>query len=138
MAIVVTPTCIQTIEFNVTTAQGSSRVMLITGKMPIDMRVDSTDIIQKESYKVLLDPRLDPGKFRKATATVSLGTLVQINNNATSSEIIWKIDDAQATLDDEANRVQLVVDISLTARGSQGVIVQAQSLMFQVTTLALI
>jgi hypothetical protein len=42
MAIVVTPTCIQTIEFNVTTAQGSSRVMLITGKMPIDMRVDST------------------------------------------------------------------------------------------------
>jgi hypothetical protein len=67
-----------------------------------------------------------------------LGTLVQINNNATSSEITWKIDDAQATLDDEANRVQLVVDISLTARGSQGVIVQAQSLMFQVTTLALI
>jgi hypothetical protein len=72
MATLVTPTGLQKLEFDVTTAEGPSRVTIITGSVPIDCRATSTpgsDLTQKESFKVLLDPTLDPGQFRKAIST---------------------------------------------------------------------
>jgi hypothetical protein len=36
MAILVTPTNLQKLEFDVTTAEGPSRVTIVTGEMPID------------------------------------------------------------------------------------------------------
>ena len=47
----------------------------------------------------------------------------------------WVIDDARATFDEEAGRVQLVVDVTVRATGP-GTSTQTTSLMFQVTTLA--
>ncbi len=47
----------------------------------------------------------------------------------------WVLDDARATFDDEAGRVQLVVDVTVMATGP-GTSTQTTSLMFQVTTLA--
>ena len=47
----------------------------------------------------------------------------------------WVLDDARATFDDEAGRVQLVVDVTVRATGP-GTSSQTTSLMFQVTTLA--
>ena len=47
----------------------------------------------------------------------------------------WVPDDARATFDDEAGRVQLVVDVTVRATGP-GTSSQTTSLMFQVTTLA--
>jgi hypothetical protein len=50
-------------------------------------------------------------------------------------QIQLSIFDAQATFDDEASRVQLVIDIQATAKGN-GTTPTILALLFQVTTLA--
>jgi hypothetical protein len=138
MATLVEPTNIQKIEFDVTTVAPPSRVTIVTGRIPIElMAQDDADRgnVQRVSYKVLLDPTLTPGQFRKATSTVSLGGMSAASGGASSFNLLLVIDDAQATLDDEAGRVQLVVDVTVMAQGTN-VFSRLMSLMFQVTTLA--
>ena len=67
---------------------------------------------------------------------VSVAALV-ITTNALATSINCAIDDAQATLDDEANQVQLIIDVSAQAQGNDA-ISQLFSANFQVTTLAVI
>ena len=66
---------LQKIEFDVTTAEGPSRVTVVTGMMQMVLTASSQGpfATQKESYKVLLDPTLTPGQFRKASAIASFG-----------------------------------------------------------------
>jgi len=66
------PTNLQKIEFNVTTAEGPSRVT-VTGKMsfPISATSAGAVITRTESLKALLDPTLTAGQFRRATATAA-------------------------------------------------------------------
>jgi hypothetical protein len=140
MATLVTPTAIQKMEFNVTTAEGNCRVTVVTGKVlvPNQLRVLSSgpEAQQSGSYKVLLDPTLAPGKFRKATATVSPMDWAATTNSLPGSSLC-SIEDAQATFDDEAGQVQLVIDVSVKASGD-GNITQFFGSSFQVTTLALV
>jgi hypothetical protein len=135
-----TPEKLQKIEFDVTTAEGPSRVTTVTGAIPIFLSVFSQGsfVTQKDSFKVLLDPTLTPGQFRKATAMASFAQFSSQEQQpiaGTQNAMGWQIDDAQATLDDETGKVQLVVDVAVTALGSSMSVI-AQSLMFQVTTLA--
>ena len=67
------PTNLQKIEFNVTTAEGPSRVTIVTGKMsfPISATSAGAVITRTESLKALLDPTLTAGQFRRATATAA-------------------------------------------------------------------
>jgi len=132
LATLVTPTNLQKMEFNVTTAEGPGRVTIVTGTMPVLIGALNS-VGQKDSFKALLDPTLTPGQFRKATATASLGAIAQWDGTA----ITWTIEDAQATLNDETGQVQLVIDVSVYAEGP-GAAVQVRSLMFQVTTLAMV
>jgi hypothetical protein len=133
MATLVTPTNIQKIEFDVTTTEGPSRVTIVTGAMPIDIKAFNGATV-RGSFKALLDPGLTPGQFRRATATASLGHVLSMGNTTPLTNV-WIIEDAQATLDDEAGRVQLVVDVTVSTGGTS-VTAQVFSLMFQVTTLA--
>ena len=140
MATLVTPDRLQKLEFDVTTAEGPGRATTVTGAIPIFLGAFSQGsfVTQKDSFKVLLDPTLTPGQFRKATAMASFAQFSSQEQQATAggqNAAGWQIDDAQATLDDETGKVQLVVDVAVTAFGSSMSVV-AQSLMFQVTTLA--
>jgi hypothetical protein len=140
MATLMTPEKLQKIEFDVTTAEGPSRVTTVTGAIPIFLSVFSQGsfVTQKDSFKVLLDPTLTPGQFRKATAMASFAQFSSQEQQpiaGTQNAMGWQIDDAQATLDDETGKVQLVVDVAVTALGSSMSVI-AQSLIFQVTTLA--
>lgn len=63
MATLVTATNLQKLEFDVTTAEGPSHVMIVTGTIPILLGPSS----MQGSFKALIDPILAPGKFLKAT-----------------------------------------------------------------------
>lgn len=130
----------QKMEFDVTTSEGPGRVTIVTGIIQIWLQAFSQgqQQIRKESYKVLVEPTLTPRQFRKAVATASLSYIAQSGPAAT--EVQWAVEDAQATLDDEAGQVQLVVDVTAIATGGAplGLYVTTYAVMFQVTTLALI
>jgi hypothetical protein len=126
---------LEKIEFNVTTAEGASRVTIVTGTMRVNFGAasDGEPIIHDATVKALLDPTLTPGQFRKATSMVSVSTLSQFIETA-STRTQWSIDDSQATFDDETGRVQLLVDLHSEVSGNNNV--QIFRIKFQVTTLA--
>jgi hypothetical protein len=128
----VVPQKVQKMEFDVTTSEGPG----VTGTIPTYTGAASSgpQTVNKESFKVLLDPTLTPGKFRKATATASLSYTWAYG---APSEVHWSIEDAQATLDDETGQVQLVIDIMVVASGTNSN-VGTNAAMFQVTTLAMV
>jgi hypothetical protein len=140
MATLVTPTNLQEVEFNVTTVEGACHVTIVTGTIviPNSLRVLSSGppAQQRASYKVLLDPTLAPGKFRKAVATVSVVDAASTTNSLPSASQC-AIEDAQATFDDEAGQVQLIIDVMVEADGANN-ITQFFGSNFQVTTLALV
>jgi hypothetical protein len=142
MVTLVEPTNVQKIEFDVTTTEGPSRVTIVTGTMPISLAAFGKPgkTAQRGSFKVVLDPSLTSGQFRRATSTVSFGAIMSSASLSSASGGVriteqWVIDDARATFDEEAGRVQLVVDVTVRATGP-GTSTQTTSLMFQVTTLA--
>ena len=142
MVTLVEPTNVQKVEFNVTTTEGPSRVTIVTGTMPISLAAFGKPgkTTQRGSFKAVLDPSLRAGQFRGATSTVSFGAIMSSASLSSASGGVriteqWVIDDARATFDEEAGRVQLVVDVTVRATGP-GTSTQATSLIFQVTTLA--
>jgi hypothetical protein len=136
MATLVTPANLQKMEFDVSTAEGPSHVTIITGMAQIWISAYSSgpQVNEKESFKLLLDPVLTPGQFRKATSIAFLSNMVY-EAGATPSLIEWAIDDAQATFDDETGKVQLIVDVRARASGN-ATNAYSSWVMFQVTTLA--
>lgn len=141
MAILLSPVNLQKVEFDATTAEGQCRVTIVTGSVQVEpsgLRVDASGlnlVQQRASYKVLVDPTLAPGKFRKATATVSaVGWSASTNSFGSSA---CQIEDAEATFDDEAGRVQLIIDLLVEASGTNN-ISQLFGCNFQVTTLAVV
>jgi hypothetical protein len=139
MATVVTPTKLQKIEFPVPAlegAEGPGRVTIVTGMVQIWISAYSSgpEVHEKESFKLLVDPLLTPGQFRKATSMTSLSNMVY-EAGATPNRVEWAIDDAQATFDDETGQVQLVVEVRVKASGN-ATNAYTTWLMFQVTTLA--
>ena len=142
MVTLVEPTNVQKIEFNVKTTEGASRVTIVTGTMPISVAAFGKPgtTTQNCTFKAILDPTLTPGQFRRATSIVSFGAIMSSASLSSASGGVkiteqWVLDNAQATFDDEAGRVQLVVDVTVRATGP-GTSAQTTSLMFQVTTLA--
>lgn len=142
MVTLVEPTNVHKIEFNVTTREGPSRVTIVTGTMPISLAAFGKPgkTSQSGSFKAVLDPALTPGQFRSATSAVSFGAIMSSASLSSASGGVrfseqWVLDNAQATFDEKAGRVQLVVDVTVRATGP-GTSTQTTSLMFQVTTLA--
>jgi hypothetical protein len=135
MATAVTPTNIQKMEFDVTTADGPSHVTVVTGVLPSGPSAFSNNNSfsnQSLSMTALVDPTLTPGQFRKATATAALATTIA-NSNAAPSSFQFSVDGVEATLDDETGRIELRVD---TTAGVSNGSASIQRIAFQVTTLA--
>jgi len=137
MATLVTPTNLQKVEYDVTTAEVAARVTVVTGTLPFVFEAISqgSTSTQSISLKAHVDPALTPGRFRRSTATASLAGTFQFAQTPSNAQ--WTIDDAQATFDDESGQVQLVVDVTVLASGANTQ-VGFTSIMFQVTTLAII
>jgi hypothetical protein len=140
MPTLVTPTHLQKLEVDVTTAEGPSRMTIVTGLMPVSNAVLSsgTGAQATISFKTLVDPVLTPAKFRKAIATAAFSGL-EIAGPSPPLQARWQIVDTQATFDDEESKVQLVVDVLViaTSSGPQSQVL-SRSIAFQVTTLAAI
>ncbi len=135
MATPVTPTNIQKMEFDVTTAEGASRVTVITGSLPFGPNVFSNSnnfVTQSVSMTALVDPTLTPGQFRKATATAALAQTFG-NVNAVPGTFRFSVDEVQASLDDESGKIEIRVDASVGAANASGTI---EKINFEVTTLA--
>jgi hypothetical protein len=134
MATAVTPTNIQKMEFDVTTADGPSHVTVVTGILPSGPSAFSnTNSFSNQSLSMtaLVDPTLAPGQFRKAAATAALATTAANANAAPSFQ--FSVDGVEATLDDETSRIELRVDATAgVSNGSASI----QRITFQVTTLS--
>jgi hypothetical protein len=106
--VAVTPTNVQKIEFDVTTAEGPSRVTVVTGIIPTGPEAFSTGAFSSASLSLtaLVDPTLTPGQFRKATATAALATIVGAvpGPGPSTFQFSFSIDNVEATLDDESGR----------------------------------
>jgi hypothetical protein len=140
MATLVFPMNLQKLEYNATTAEGPCRVTVVNGTMQVNLQASApagAGATERGSFKALLDPALTPGQSRRAIGTASLATIWQ-NHNAVITppvQLQWFIDDVQASFDDEAGQVQLVVDARVVATGT-GTITTIISIAFQVITLA--
>ena len=142
MAIVATVTSTQTMQFDVPgiAPAGASRVFITTGIAEFFLVVNSqgNGVSETQSIKVLVDPVIAPGQFRKATAVVGLGEVFrQESNTAGFSTASWRIDDVAASLDDESGKVELRFEARVSSSGPNCT-TQLQRATFQVTTIAAI
>jgi hypothetical protein len=135
--IAVTPTNLQKIEFDITTAEGPSRMTIVSGILPVPgvpAQSGSAGFESRDfSVSALVDPTLTPGQFRRATATAALAGL-DTGVSASQSFARYSIKNVEASLDDESGRIEIRVD------GEEGVSngsAAVTGLTFQVTTLAL-
>jgi hypothetical protein len=133
MATAVTPTNVQKMEFDVTTAEGPCRVTVVTGTLPAGLVANSAT--QSLSLTALLDPTLNPGQFRKATAMAALAaTGANLGAPATpTSAVSFSIDGVEANFDGQSGRTELRVDLTVEVAVGTAAI---QRVAFQVTTLA--
>ena len=130
MATAVTPTNVQKMEFDVTTAEGSCRVTVVTGTLPAGLVANSGT--QSLSLTALVDPTLNPGQFRKATATAALAA-AGANLGAPTSAFSFSVDGVEANFDGQTGRTELRVDLTVDVSGGTAAIPR---IAFQVTTLA--
>lgn len=132
----VTPSKLQKVEFNVSTAEGPSRVTIVTGRLEFPSNEEDfvSGLTVSKNFKALVDPTLTPTQFRKSVAVVGLGAIsLDPREFDAPPEVFWDLVDAQASFDDEAGRVQLIIDATVRTRNTSAVIVAAN---FQVTTLS--
>ena len=141
MATTVTPINIQKMEYDVTTGEGASRVTIVTGTMAgINLIAQSSGpgfAQQQGSFKAVVDPALTPGQFRKATALASVIGTIHTTDPSLASTLVqwqWRIDEVEATLDDESGQIALRVDLNVSVQGAGTA--QIDRVGFQVTTLA--
>jgi hypothetical protein len=65
--VTVMPTNLQKIEFDVTTAEGPSRITIVSGTLPVSAGAFSSSTnFESQNFNVsaLVDPTLPPGQFR--------------------------------------------------------------------------
>jgi hypothetical protein len=133
--VAVTPTNLQKIEFDITTAEGPSRVTIVSGALPVAGGAFSSSInveTQNFSVSALVDPTLTPGQFRKATAIAALAAIAG-SSGALPSQRQCSINNVEATLDGQNGRIEIRVDGQVAVSNGD---MSVQSLTFQVTTLA--
>src|SRR5262245_56430258 len=143
MAQSATVSSLQTIQFDVpgsSDAEGTTRVHVTTGIAHFDVRVTSPlgggEVTQTTGLKFFVEPVIDPGRFRKASAIVALGSGMSVNAPAGGSgRYGYAIDEIAASLDDESGRVEVRFEITVSLQGP-GITLSLSKATFQVTTIA--
>ena len=132
--VAVTPTNLQKMEFDVITAEGPSRVTIVSGMLPLSgLLGGAISMTRNFSVSALVDPTLTPGQFRKATAIAAL-TGVIADLSAAPNVVRCSIDNVEASLDDESGRTEIRIDaqVGIAPTGT----INIPGFTFQVTTLA--
>ena len=136
MAYLVVPQNIQKLEYDVTTAEGSGHVTVVTGMLPYGLQAYSNNATansQSASLRALVDPKLSPGQFRRATAMAAIVD-VYFGANAAPAFQQFGVQEVEATFDDESGQIVLRVDITVQAQNGNMVV---NKVNFQVTTLSI-
>jgi len=144
MAVVANVVSQQSLQFDVPgiAPAGATRVFMTTGIAQFQLAVQSPGqnfASQSTGVKLLVEPVIAPGQFRRATAVVALASLQQQDGNTPgqSSANLWQIDDVAASLDDESGKVELRFDVTVNAFGT-GTSTSLAAVTFQVTSIAVI
>lgn len=142
MAIVANVVSQQSMQFDVPgiAPAGASRVFVTTGIAQFFLSAASqtnAPVSQTQGIKLLVDPVIAPGQFRKATAVVGLGNITRQDSNLAGpvNTCTWRIEDIAASLDDESGKVELRFEATVTSAGPSSE-TTLQSVTFQVTTIA--
>ena len=131
----------QSLQFDIPAPEaGSNRVFIATGIAQFSVGAFSQgpgSDSQTQSVRLLVDPVIAPGQFRKATAVVGLCNMFQSDANTAGqiTQSSWFLQDVSATLDDESGKVELRFEVTAVSAGPStqtGI----QGVTFQVTTLA--
>jgi hypothetical protein len=127
----------QTLQFD-TGAQ--TRVFVTTGIAQFNMQAFSQNpnnqSRQSDVVKLLVDPVLAPGQFRKAAAMVSFANVQRNTGNvAEFTQTSWAIDDIACSLDDESGKVELRFQVTIVSSGTNAS-TGLSSAAFQVTSVA--
>ena len=143
MAIVATVVNQQTIQFDVPASAGgtATRVFITTGIAQFGLGVGSSGqfVQQTQSVKLLVDPVITPGQFRKATGIVGLANFAHADANAAGQNVsaAWRIEDIATSQDDESGKVELRFEATVGISG-QNASAQLFAVTFQVTSIAAI
>lgn len=123
----------QTQKFNVTGDMGNT-VIITTGlaNASVGVNTNGQQQTQSNSYRLLVDPVLAPGQFRKATAVVSVANWW---SQGAVTMVQWGITDTAASLDDESGKVEVRFDLSVVVAGNN-VSAGINQISFQVTAIA--
>jgi hypothetical protein len=130
----------QTLQFDVPGPVNGTRVFITTGIAQFGLAAfsqNANQLRQSDSVKLLVDPVLAPGQFRKSTAMVSFAN-VQRGSTAINGEFqfsSWSIDDITSSLDDESGKVELRFEVSVGSGGTNSN-TQLVAVAFQVTSTA--
>jgi hypothetical protein len=152
------------IDSAVDSAAGSeTRVFLTTGIAQFVVSASSPNgspVSETQSVKLLVDPVIAPGKFRKATGVVGLADLAlalqpttpglvpvgnafggrtfEIDTSAVQPRTgTWCIDEIATSQDDESGKVELRFEVTVSSSGVNSAATM-RAVTFQVTTLATI
>jgi len=145
MAVVANVVSQQSLQFDVPgiAPAGATRVFMTTGIAQFPLAVQSPGpnlASQSTGVKLLVEPVIAPGQFRRATAVVALANLLHLDGNAAlgqGSQSQWQIDDVAASLDDESGKVELRFDVTVSALGTS-TLTSLAAVTFQVTSIAAI
>src|SRR5215213_404934 len=129
---------VQTVEAVVTGPDEANRLITVAGIARMNLGASTstanTVVTKVETFTVLVGPRLTRRQFHKAIASVSL---VGLSSEGPGSAD-WTVLGGDADWDDEAERVELRVELRVAAQvfnsGSEAVLIKGFG--FQVTILA--
>jgi hypothetical protein len=145
MAVIANVVSQQSLQFDVPgiAPAGATRVFMTTGIAQFFLAAQSpgpNSVSQSTGVKLLVQPVIAPGQFRRATAVVALANLQHQDANAVPGQAStgqWQIDDVAASLDDESGQVELRFDVAVNAFGTN-TFTALTAVTFQVTSIAAI
>jgi len=127
---------LQTLEVEVSGPEGANRLFMIGGIAPMSLTAasNSSYVIQKETFSILLGPTLTRKQFFRATIIAFLTN----TSHGPGAGAQWIVTSADADWDDESKQVEVRVDIqaSVTSANNAYAYANVNGFGFQVNILA--
>jgi len=130
---------LQSMEVAVSGPEGANRLFIVNGTAQISLAAASNgnQVIQKETFTLLVGPALTRKQFYRATASAFLTNTSQQNPGAGAG---WLVETVDADWDDESKQVELRAEIQVFSIGVNNTFTYANvsGFGFQVNILAAI
>jgi hypothetical protein len=126
---------LQQIDILVAGPDDANHLFVIDGQLDVNLAIGSQGTnfaTAKETFSVLIGPKLANRQFVRAIATASI-VKTQIANIAQGASAAWSIVDVDADWDDESGQVELRIETQVSCSASSASI---NGFAFHVTILA--